>query len=517
MKPHLLWPDADFDPNRKLPWNAQALVSDLSIDTILATMARDDAVIRNVAKKVILCGANNDPETIRHRQGVLADCLGHPAVVRELYAVAGGAVEKQRKHWLGSLDRHPDWVLRHGVELMEMFLGELKALRRISDTHAAGFVSPGWRTLHATLRQDLSDEYLAEVRRHLEQLRFRRGVVLAARLGPGNKGDDYVLCRPRRRPQSWLERLTGPRPPGFTFTLAPRDDGGFRALSELRDRGIGSVARALGQSAWHVRDFFAALRSELAFYVGCLNLHERLTQKGEPACFPVPEASDAVRLSFHRLYDIGLALNTTARVTGNEANADGRDLVIVMGANQGGKTTFLRSLGLAQLMLQAGMFVGAEAFRSSLCGAVFTHFRREEDAGMESGKLDEELARMSDIVDRLRPRSLVLSNESFATTNEREGSEIARQVISALVDTGNRVVCVTHLHELARLFHQGDRGNVLFLQAERREDGARTFRLIEGPPLMTSFGEDLYRSVFGENGPAPAASATEAAARVTAP
>jgi DNA mismatch repair ATPase MutS len=64
----------------------------------------------------------------------------------------------------------------------------------------------------------------------------------------------------------------------------------------------------------------------------------------------------------------------------------------------------------------------------------FTHYKREEDATMTSGKFDEELSRMSEIADEIRPRSLLLCNESFASTNEREGAEIrdrachARQV-----------------------------------------------------------------------------------------
>ena len=53
---------------------------------------------------------------------------------------------------------------------------------------------------------------------------------------------------------------------------------------------------------------------------------------------------------------------------------------------------------------------------------------------MESGKLDEDLARMSNIADNITPNSLILFNEFFAATNEREGSEIERQIISALME-----------------------------------------------------------------------------------
>lgn len=169
---------------------------------------------------------------------------------------------------------------------------------------------------------------------------------------------------------------------------------------------------------------------------------------------------------------------------------------MITGANQGGKSTFLRSIGLAQLMMQCGMFVGAGSFRSSVCDSLFTHYKREEDIAMKSGKLDEELSRMSDIVDHVTPGSLILFNESFAATNEREGSEIGRQIVAALVERRIRVVFVTHLYELARGFYGENRGTMLFLRAERGADGTRSFKLIEGEPLRTSFGEDLYHRIF---------------------
>jgi DNA mismatch repair ATPase MutS len=184
------------------------------------------------------------------------------------------------------------------------------------------------------------------------------------------------------------------------------------------------------------------------------------------------------------------------RVVGNAVDADGRSLVIITGANQGGKSIFLRSIGLAQVMMQSGMFVAAESFGADLCTSLFTHYKREEDATMKSGKLDEELARMSDIVDHLAPNSLLLFNESFAATNEREGSEIARQIVRALLETRNKVFFVTHRYEFAHGMFDTRAADAIFLRAERRADGTRTFKLVEGEPLETSYGKDVYREVF---------------------
>jgi len=244
------------------------------------------------------------------------------------------------------------------------------------------------------------------------------------------------------------------------------------------------------------------LRAELGFYLACLNLRDRLTAKRQPVCFPAPASlvtgsAGQVSLSARGLYDACLSVSTEAPAVGNDLDADGKQLIMITGANQGGKSTFLRSVGLAQLMMQAGMFVAAESFTASVTAGVFTHFKREEDATMEKGKLEEELARMSVIAGQIRPGCLLLCNESLASTNEREGSEIARQVIGALTEAGIRIIFVTHMYDLAGRYHAEHRPGVLFLRAERRPDGHRTFRLLPGEPLPTSYGEDVYQEVFG--------------------
>ncbi len=182
---------------------------------------------------------------------------------------------------------------------------------------------------------------------------------------------------------------------------------------------------------------------------------------------------------------------------GSDVDAEGRALLVVTGANRGGKSTFLRGLGVAQLMMQAGMFVPAESFRADVRHGLFTHFKREEDALLRSGKLDEELGRMSAIVDEVSPGALVLLNESFASTNEREGSEIGRQIVRALLESGVKVAYVTHMYEMAAGLRGDLDGDAAFLRAERLPDGTRTFRIVAGEPLPTSHGQDIYARIFG--------------------
>jgi DNA mismatch repair ATPase MutS len=301
----------------------------------------------------------------------------------------------------------------------------------------------------------------------------------------------------RARLKTWAYGVTQRLPSKYTYQIAERDESGMRALSDIQARGIGQVAATLGRSVDHLMAFFRLLRSELGFLVACLNLHARLARKDEQVCFPDALAATASKLSARDLFDISLSLITDTRAVSNRLEADGKSLVMVTGANGGGKSTFLRSLGQAQIMMQAGMFVPATSFRASLCAGLFTHFKREEDALLRSGKLDEELHRLSAIVDHLKFGCLVLLNESFASTNEREGSEIGRQFVRALLDSGVRMIFVTHLFTLAHGLYLMHREDTLFLRADRRPDGGRTFQLNEGEPLATSHGVDLYRRIFG--------------------
>jgi DNA mismatch repair ATPase MutS len=496
MKAFLLYKDQDFDLQRKPPGNARELIEDLELETLFNAMARRDQLLFDAAKSAILSSLHNDPNTILYRQDILKDCLKHPFIVRGVYHLAVRVMESEKKHYWSFLSDYPSAILDRSISVLQMLVTALKELRNIANVHAATFQSEGFTSLFFTLKKELSDEYFATIQNHLKELKFRNGVLISAELGGGNKGANYVLRKSQSQDLSWIKQVFADRFSGFVVRIHPRDEAGAKALSELRDRGIHLVANALAQSSDHIVSFFNMLRTELAFYLGCLNLHEQVSQMGEPMSFPLPVATGKRRFSCKELYDVCLALRMRRKVVGNDVNADNKQLVIITGANQGGKSTFLRSAGLAQLMMQTGMFVPAASFSSTVCRGIFTHFKREEDPAMQSGKLDEELGRMSEIVDNLRSDSLLLCNESFAATNEREGSEIARQIVTALLDRQIKLLFVTHLYELAHGLYKKKIESALFLRAERQVDGGRTFKLIEGEPLQTSYGEDSYNRIF---------------------
>lgn len=502
MRVHLLHPDHDFDRLQAEPGQAATVLEDLGAEALLSAMAGEDEYLLGMARRVLVAAPGTDPATITHRQAVLRDCLDFRGEVRALYDLCVEATDRRRRGFYGVMARHPGSILHDAVAVMGMLADALDRLRAFAERQGPGLRSAGLQALCALVREELSADYLTGLRGHLAELRFGRGQLLSARLGERCEGVGFALHRAPARRFTWqdfLDWLLRRPPRGLVVEIAPRDEAGMRALGELKDRGINETANALAQAVDHVTEFFEQLRAELAWYLAAVNLHDALARAGSPIAFPEPHPAGNGRLRFEALGDAGLVLRRGGPVVGSDLEADGRRVVVVTGANQGGKSTWLRALGLAQLMMQAGLVVSARAFSAEACAGLFTHFRREEDASMQHGKLDEELARLSALVEVLRPGALLLLNESFSATNEREGSEIARQVVTALSARGVRVAFVTHLHAFAHGLAEQGRRDAIFLRAERRPDGTRTFRIVEGRPLRTSFGEDVYREVFQDD------------------
>jgi len=494
MKPFLMHPDRDFDATPPSKQDPIQFTQDIELAVLLEAAAAGDRYLSDIMTAACARAWPNDIDTIRYRQEILKDCLANQAVVRQFYAIAIEPFGRERS-WNFSLYGH-DASAKVGsaVRTLQSSLEVLRRLRNTCSAHASHFRSPGFRQFFDTLERDLDDAYLEAANTDLNNLTFRKGVLLSARVGDGGKGVGTMLRKPQPRDLSWLQAVITPGIRSYTLQLAPRDDAGAQAFGELKNRGLSQISDALYQSAGHVLGFLTALRGELAFYIGCLNLANQLAGIGEAIAFPEPVEAPR-RFHCRNLRDICLALTMGRAVAGNDVDGDDKPLVIITGANRGGKSTFLRSVGLAQIMLQCGMFVTANIYVSSLRSGLFTHYKREEDRSMRSGKFDEELVRMNAIADQMRGGAIVLFNESFAATHEQEGAEVARQIVSALLENNVTVLFVTHMYEFARVFLHCE--EVLFLRADRAEDGTRNFRLREAKPLSTSFGADLYRQVFG--------------------
>ena len=242
-----------------------------------------------------------------------------------------------------------------------------------------------------------------------------------------------------RNPKSTIAKIVEFKnslaPNSFSSKLTPAIEKQVEALEQNIVNYAMSFTRSFIEK---FSGFFEQLMLQTAFYRGAVNLRHHMKRSGIEYCFPT--VCDNKNLSFIELKEFVMCMEQRVNAVGNTCSILNKQLVIITGANQGGKSTFLRSVGIAQVMMQAGLPVAAEDFSSGIFPSLFTHFTRREDSAMNSGRLDEELGRMNSIIENLDDRSLVLLNESFATTTEVDGSIIAYDIIKALNEAGVKIL-----------------------------------------------------------------------------
>ena len=169
-------------------------------------------------------------------------------------------------------------------------------------------------------------------------------------------------------------------------------------------------------------------------------------------------------------------------------------IYIMTGPNRGGKTTFTQAVGLIILLAQNGLYVPAESVSLSPCDNIFTHFPADENQTVNLGRLGEESQRISEIFTLASDKSLLLFNESLASTSFSEGLYIARDVVKALRSLGARTIFNTHMHELAM--------NLEEINAEDGElavsslvtglyEGKRSYKVYIAPPDGFSYARDI--------------------------
>lgn len=485
MKIRLMDENGVWNSDQKLPFGAADNENDLELTSVFAEMAQDDSGIHAAVRTALLTPLVQ-ADQILYRQQVLTDCLNNSEAVRSLYELTRNALDKQessdlRFSELQSVSSQFDRCLTR----LTYLVSTLHALWNFAQDREANFGSKGFQSLFLDLSENLDDRFFAGTDDLLQQLQFREGMLIGAQLTGSGGSFGHELLRMGLR--------AVPTQKSTSFYEVPQDD--LHGLSDLlhrREIAMSDSNRILVRAISFISDYLRALENNLAFYVGCLNLHQSLMARKISICMPVISPME-YSWSAAGLTELNIALEGDLPVA-NDLKI--KNCCVITGADLGGKTTFLRSVGQSQLMMQCGMFVAASSFTAPVTAGVYTHFQREEDRELRNGKLGEELDRMSGIVDHISPGALLLCDESFCSTNEREGSELAWQITQALWKQGIALFTVTHLFAFAQRLYEQCRNDCTFLCSERLLDGTRTKRILPGVPQKTSFSEDLYQEVF---------------------
>ena len=504
-----------------------ALFKAASVDSVMLSsravyMEKEDPYLAQTMRRVMRQPLA-DAEEVGYRQEILKDCLRKQAFAANLYQLSAEILEKWDKLGRKSStagERDSKAKLIGDLKVLRLLLDGMISVQTLFIENADGLNSKGFLDLFERIQDELTEERLESLDTLMKSISFYADIS-------GDSEDQYYVQRfPRIRIDCGLKdglkigdlKLesveTIVKPYSKPYGLKAKLQGTINSLvpgvislykdqamqddaAELEYQTVNYVYSYCSDLVASYGQFFDQLHFQIAFYLGAVNIRAQMQRFKIEHCFP--QVDEKGGLKYDELMELVLAMDCQGKTVGNSGSLDGRQLVIITGANQGGKSTFLRSLGIAQVMMQCGLMVAAKSFSSAVCSSLFTHFTRREDSAMNSGRLDEELRRMDQIINNLGEDPLILLNESFATTTEKDGSSIAYGIVKALKEEGVRIFTVTHLLSFAQQMYEESKTDdkVCFLSAEHLKDGRRTFKMIPHAPEMTSFGLELYDEVLG--------------------
>lgn len=465
---------------------------DFKCQVILDAMAADDTLIYECAKKVILYNLTSK-EQIRYRQNVLKDCIRNRDIILKIHEILKSAMRDialNRKYIL--LNDYPSVVLSNSIQKLQHYVDKYVRIGEMLVESEDRFHSEGFTTFINEYKKDITPDFLQRLQDTIRFLENIGNFSVNTSMGVVGQGINYELSRASKSHTSIIKAAHSV----CKISTKNWDARKMECLYDLKQLGIEATADIVASVVEEMMAFFSELQKEIAFYCGCIHLYNKLTKIGCKLSFPEIYEAEDNKFSFSGLFDVGLALSQDKQVVGNTLHLDNCKLIIITGANQGGKSTFLRSIGLAQIMLQCGMFVGAEKYEASICNGICTHFRKSEDTTLNRGKFEDELQRFSESIDELKPYSILMCNESFSSTNEKEGTEVALPIIDAMLDSNIRMFFVTHFYSIPFHYINCGEGSVKILQAERKEDATRSFKMVETQLAENSYGMDLYQCLF---------------------
>lgn len=146
-------------------------------------------------------------------------------------------------------------------------------------------------------------------------------------------------------------------------------------------------------------------------------------------------------------------LNNDIDYVGNDINIGNceKDGIILFGVNASGKSTLMKSLGIAIVMAQSGMFVSADKMDFYPFHKIFTRISGDDDIFKGLSTFAVEMSELRNILKYSDENTIVLGDEISHGTETISGISIVSSAIINLSNKNTKFLFSTHLHEISKL------------------------------------------------------------------
>lgn len=455
--------------NGAMPKEKPVFFLDLNIDQIIEKISEDWAW--DVRELYYAMPADQETEGYRRaiftevkREGVL------PVLMEFLEFMRQRRICMERKEEVEEEDQRYVWHVQEAVcyvEALEMLKDKLGAF---------SFQSEGMKGLMEFLSQCVSDEQYRAFRE--EALRLRDELAGFRMLLTYEK-DRFAVTEGRGEGtyEAFLEECFPNHDKAFKspFLSSPDVSDLEREALRIFKKGhkdfFGGAESFYKKYEKYAREDVLLLPKEMAYYAAYLKFMLKMREQGFAFC--TPSVSEG-RLSATGLYDLALALaslESGKKVVPNDLDLwPEEDFFVLTGPNQGGKTTFARSLGQLTYFTKMGLDVPAQEALVPYYKNVLTHFSVEESAETGRGKLMDELMRLQPMMGNEQTGTFVVINELFTTAANYDACIMGKKVLEYFMEKRCKGIYVTHLNELSKACP-----SVVSIQAQVDENQVPTY------------------------------------------
>lgn len=496
--------------------------NDLSIDYICEHLSSSEYE-QNIIKKTMIKLESN-PEIIRYRCDVFEDVLRFPKLrerIKELLEELSYLkdLEKSAKDATAA----PIWQLINRLHELDVYVNCISGINEClseNDIHSEGlkelkdyvssvYSESGFEFLYKDIKDLVSE--VSSIKS------ISVGVNLDNHMRPSEVGIvsindtpfiksgvlsrflDFASSKSEINSGNSFNGMTKIHTVGKTAGDDPLMNNLNRVMTEMLASTVKQLKNKLSRYVNISGYSLTKLIPEFIFYIRWAEYIDKIMSLGFPMCKAEILDIEKREMKAEDIYNLKLALQ----------NVDGKKLDIIMndfeftaengiyimtGPNRGGKTTFTQAVGLIFLLAQNGIYVPAKSLSISPADKIYTHFPADENKTVNLGRLGEESKRISEIFETATSKSLLLFNESLATTSFAEGLYIAKDLVKALHYLGSRTIFNTHMHELAM-----DLDTINSLEGDMKvaslitgiHEGQRSYKVFLAPPEGVSYAKDI--------------------------